>query len=124
MAKTKIVIADDSISARALLKHAIKEAIKDDYETFEAKDGAEAVVLYKNEQPDIVFMDLTMPNMNGMEALREIKKIDSNAKIVMITADRQKETKKELMSDGANDVLNKPVDVDELKEIYSKILGK
>ncbi len=115
---------DDSISARMLLKQAIQEAIEDDYLIFEAKDGIEAVELYKNETPDIVFMDLTMPNMNGMDALREIRKLNDKAAVVIITADRQKETKKELIADGACDVLNKPVDIQELKDVYQKIIGR
>lgn len=119
-----IVIADDSISARALLKHALGKVMSIGYEIFEAKDGLEAVELFKNKNPDIVFMDLTMPNMNGLEALKEIKKMNLEAKVVMVTADRQKETKKELMTDGASDVINKPVDCDELEEICHKMLGQ
>ncbi|MDD3465502.1 MAG: response regulator [Campylobacterales bacterium] len=124
MKRLKISVVDDSISARMLLKQAIQEAIEDDYLIFEAKDGIEAVELYKNETPDIVFMDLTMPNMNGMDALREIRKLNDKAAVVIITADRQKETKKELIADGACDVLNKPVDVQELKDVYQKIIGR
>ncbi len=104
-----------------LLKNAFDDVIKQTCEFFEAKDGLEAVEAFKNEKPDIVFMDLTMPNMNGMEALKEIKKMDSNAIVVMSTADRQKETKKELIENGAMDVLHKPVDAHELLEICLNI---
>jgi two-component system, chemotaxis family, chemotaxis protein CheY len=113
----KILIADDSISARMLLKSAFDDSIKQTCEFFEARDGLEAVEVFKKERPDVVFMDLTMPNMNGEEALKEIKKIDANVIVVMITADRQKETKKELVANGAMNVLHKPVDAHELLEI-------
>lgn len=117
----KILIVDDSISARMLLKNAFSETIKK-YAIFsEANDGLQAVKIFGEELPDIVFMDLTMPNMNGLDALKEIKKISPKAVVVMVTADRQKETKKELLEAGAINVLNKPVDEDELRDICAKI---
>jgi len=117
----KIMIVDDSLSARMLLKNAFSEAIKKHSVFIEATDGEEAVEIFKKESPDIVFMDLTMPKMNGKEALIEIKKIASNIHVIMVTADRQKETKKELLEAGASNVLNKPVDEDELRDICAKI---
>ncbi|MGE4399473.1 MAG: response regulator [Campylobacterales bacterium] len=119
--KLKILVVDDSLSARMLLKNAFSEAIKKNSDFFEASNGEEAVEIFKRENPNIIFMDLTMPKMNGMEALQEIKKISAEAIVVMVTADRQKETKKELMAAGAANVLNKPVDEDELREICAKI---
>jgi two-component system chemotaxis response regulator CheY len=71
----------------------------------------------------MVFMDLTMPRMNGMEALIEIKKISPKAVVVMVTADRQKETKRELIDAGAFAVINKPVDRAELNEIINSIIA-
>lgn len=119
--KLKILVVDDSLSARMLLKNAFSEAIKKNSNFFEASNGEEAVEIFKQENPNIIFMDLTMPKMNGMEALQEIKKISPEAIVVMVTADRQKETKKELVAAGAANVLNKPVDEDELREICAKI---
>ncbi|HOI84210.1 MAG TPA: response regulator [Campylobacterales bacterium] len=119
--KLKILVVDDSLSARMLLKSAFSESIKKNSYFFEASNGEEAVEIFKQENPNIIFMDLTMPKMNGMEALQEIKKISPEAIVVMVTADRQKETKKELVAAGAANVLNKPVDEDELREICAKI---
>lgn len=117
----KILIVDDSISARMLLKNAFSDSLKK-YAVFtEASDGLQAIKAFEEESPDIVFMDLTMPNMNGLEALTQIKKISPKATVVMVTADRQKETKKELLEAGATNVLNKPVDEDELRDICAKI---
>lgn len=117
----KIMIVDDSLSARMLLKNAFSDSIKKYSVFIEAVDGEEAVELFKKELPNIVFMDLTMPKMNGKEALLEIKKIAPDVDVVMVTADRQKETKKELIEAGASNVLNKPVDEDELRDICAKI---
>ncbi len=119
--RLKILIVDDSLSARMLLKNAFSDTIKKYSDFFEASNGEEAVEMFKRENPNITFMDLTMPKMNGMEALQEIKKISPDAIVVMATADRQKETKKELIAAGAINVLNKPVDEDELREICTKI---
>jgi YesN/AraC family two-component response regulator len=57
-----------------------------DYKIIEASNGKEAVELYKKEKPDLVLMDIMMPVMSGIDAVKEIKKIDPNAKIVAITA--------------------------------------
>lgn len=119
--RLKILIVNDSLSARMLLKNAFSDTIKKYSDFFEASNGEEAVEMFKRENPNITFMDLTMPKMNGMEALQEIKKISPDAIVVMATADRQKETKKELIAAGAINVLNKPVDEDELREICTKI---
>jgi two-component system, chemotaxis family, chemotaxis protein CheY len=117
----KIMIVDDSLSARMLLKNAFSDSIKKYSVFIEAVDGEEAVELFRKELPNIVFMDLTMPKMNGREALLEIKKIAPDIDVIMVTADRQKETKKELIGAGASNVLNKPVDEDELRDICAKI---
>jgi len=104
-----------------LLKNAFSDSIKKHSIFIEAADGEEALELFKKESPNIVFMDLTMPKMNGKEALIEIKKLAPDVDVVMVTADRQKETKKELVAAGASNVLNKPVDEDELLDICAKI---
>jgi two-component system chemotaxis response regulator CheY len=119
----KILLVDDSVTARALLSQAFPEIIKGYTHFFEAEDGMQGLELFKIEQPDMVFMDLTMPRMNGMEALIEIKKISPKAVVVMVTADRQKETKRELIDAGAFAVINKPVDRAELNEIINSIIA-
>lgn len=121
MPSIKILIVDDSLSARMLLKQALPESIKKYAEFIEATDGAEGIEAFKKELPDIVFMDLTMPNVNGKEALLEIKKVSPKALVIMVTADRQKESKRELLDAGAVKVLSKPVDEDELKEVIAQI---
>lgn len=117
----KILIVDDSLSARAMLRQAFPELLKKYAGFDEAEDGQYGVDKFKETRHDMVFMDLTMPRMSGLEALAEIKKISPNTPVVMITADRQKETKKELLEAGATNVLNKPVDRAELDDVIKKI---
>lgn len=119
--RLKILVVDDALSARKFLKSAFPESIKKYSSFFDASDGEEALRLFEEMGADLVFMDLTMPKMNGKDALLKIKELSPNTHVVMVTADRQKETKKELLSLGATDVLNKPVDKDELKTLCARL---
>jgi two-component system chemotaxis response regulator CheY len=118
----KILIADDSKIARKGVQKSLINAFPHEFEHREAEDGEEAVFIYAEYNPDIVFMDLTMPKKNGMEALEEIKKINPAAKVVIITADIQKKTG-EIVSDlGATEILNKPVTAEKILGILPKLL--
>ena len=75
-----------------------------------AKDGKEGFVLYKKLKPDVVFLDVIMPNFDGFYTLQKIREIDSNAKIIMVTADFSPSTKKKLKDLKASDIIYKPYD--------------
>lgn len=80
----KILIVDDAAFMRMMIKDILT---KNGYEVVgEAADGLQAVEKYKELQPDLVTMDITMPEMDGITALKEIKKIDPNAKVIMCSA--------------------------------------
>ena len=80
----KILIVDDAAFMRMMIKDTLK---KNGYENLlEAADGEIAVQTYKAEKPDLVILDITMPNKNGLDALKEIRQMDPNAKIVMCSA--------------------------------------
>ena len=101
-----------------------KILIVDGYENLiEAADGELAVKAYKTEKPDLVIMDLTMPNKNGLEALREIKELDSNAKIVMCSAMGQESMVVEAIRNGAKDFIVKPFKADRILKTVQGILG-
>jgi two-component system, chemotaxis family, chemotaxis protein CheY len=101
----KILIVDDSIATRMLLKSFFKD--NNSYELFEAPNGKEAVEVFKSEKPDITFLDLTMPVMDGYEALKLIKEIDKNAAVIILTADIQKKSVERVMELGAYMVMKK-----------------
>ena len=84
-----------------------------------ASDGEEAVSLYKENKPDIVMMDLKLPKKSGIEATKEIMKIDPNAKIIAITAYGSTIGSKALEA-GAKEVLRKPIRFNELRDTISK----
>lgn len=117
----KILITDDSKMARRMIKKTLTHYTKEGDRVFEGENGLEAIELYKNEQPDLVFLDLTMPEMNGFEALDEIKKIDQNAKVIIVSADIQKAAMEKVRQSGAFDFVKKPISDDKMKQIFTKL---
>lgn len=117
---SKIMIVDDSSLIRAVLKNFIRE---DGRVIIEASDGKEAIEKYKAENPDLVFMDIIMPNgMDGLSAVKEIKKINPNAKIVMVTSVREDKEMNEAKEFGIQDYINKPFSKEEIKTVLKKYL--
>ena len=84
----KILIVDDSKLARMGVIKSLSQ-VKPDAELFQASNGLEAIEAFRQESPDVVFLDLTMPVMDGFEALKEIIAIDANAQVIVISADIQ-----------------------------------
>ncbi|MDK2919242.1 MAG: two-component system, NtrC family, response regulator AtoC [Candidatus Petromonas sp.] len=115
----KILIADDEKNMIWAMKRALKN---EDYKIITASDGKEAVEKFKKEDPDLILLDLRMPEMNGMEALREIKKEDSKIPVIMITAHGTMESAIEAMKIGALDYISKPFEIEELKVQIRKAL--
>ena len=116
----KILIADDAAFMRMKSASLIKEL---GHEVVEAEDGVEAVKVYQSESPDAVLMDITMPNMDGMEALAEILKIDPDAKIAMVTTMGQQAVIMEAIKAGAKDFVVKPFDSDRIQSALWKLVG-
>lgn len=102
----KILVVDDSALMRNLIK---KILIANNYNIIgEASNGKEAVKLYQELKPDIVTMDITMPIIDGIAALKNIKSIDSNAKVIMVTAMGQSWLVTEALKADAIDFIIKP----------------
>lgn len=117
----KILIVDDAAFMRMMIKDTLK---KNGYENLiEAADGELAVQSFKAENPDLVIMDITMPNKNGLEALKEIKQIDPNAKVVMCSAMGQESMVVEAIRSGAKDFIVKPFKADRVLKTVQGILG-
>lgn len=86
----------------------------------EASNGAEAVALYQQYRPDLVTMDLVMPVMGGLEALREIRAVDPRAQVVVVTALDQKQSLIDSIRDGAIDFIVKPFERDRVLTLFAK----
>ncbi|CAM3903129.1 response regulator [Arcobacter cloacae] len=117
----KILVTDDSKMARKMVIKTLKESSSNELEIFEAQNGLEALDLYKQNLPKIVFLDLTMPVMDGFEALEKIKQFDENAKVVIISADIQKLSMDRVLALGAFNFIKKPVDTQKMQQILKKI---
>jgi len=107
----KALVVDDNKSNRLILKLLISEFGGFD-DIAIAEDGLEAVEKHQKDKYDIIFMDIMMPNMNGIEATREIRKFDKNAIIIAVSALDDDNNKKEILSCGAEDYLTKPINSD------------
>ena len=116
----KYLVTDDSrlarrVLVRSLLLHTNKENI------YEATNGLEAVKLTLKERPDIVFLDLTMPEMDGYTALPKLLKIKPDIKVVVISADVQAKAKERVLSLGAKLHIAKPINAEKVKEILESL---
>ena len=117
----KILIVDDAAFMRKVIRDTLT---KSGYtELYEAVDGADAVEKYGEISPDLVLMDITMPNMDGLEALKAIRAKDSNANVVMCSAMGQEAMVVEAVQAGIKDFIVKPFKDDRLMKTVNSILG-
>lgn len=116
----KIMVVDDAAFMRMRCKKMLTQC---GHEVTEAANGSQAVDMYKQDHPDMVLMDITMPDMDGMTALKEILKIDPNAKVAMVTAMGQQSMVMEALKAGARDFVVKPYDQDRVMAAVKKIIG-
>ncbi|GAB6167725.1 response regulator [Clostridium carnis] len=118
---TKVLIVDDAAFMRMMIKDILQ---KNGFEVVgEASNGIEAVNLYKKENPDVVTMDITMPDMDGIEAVKEIRSFDAGAKIIMCSAMGQQSMVMDAIKAGAKDFIVKPFQADRVLEAIRKVIG-
>ncbi|KZE73829.1 response regulator [Paenibacillus elgii] len=117
----RILIVDDAAFMRMMIRDILS---KNGYEVVgEANDGAQAIEKFKELRPDLVTMDITMPEMDGIHALKEIKKLDGNAKVIMCSAMGQQAMVIDAIQAGAKDFIVKPFQADRVIEAIKKTLG-
>ena len=118
MSNKRVLIVDDALIMRARIKDIATES---GWEVAgEAVNGEEAVQKYQELQPDMVTMDIVMPKMDGVTALKEVMQLDSSANVVMVTAVDQKEKLNECIGLGALDFIVKPFE----KKVLISFFGK
>ena len=113
--KIKILICDDSILARKSMSAMLNSFGYDDIT--EVSNGEDAVNKYKEEKPDLVFLDIVMPVKDGITATREIIEFDSEARIIVISSVGTQTHLREVIKAGAKDFIQKPVEADLLKQV-------
>ncbi len=117
----RVLIVDDAAFMRMMLKNILKEA---GFEiAAEAASGNEAVEKFEETGPDLVTMDITMPDMDGLEAVKQIIDIDENAKIIMVSAMGQQKMVVEAVQAGAEDFIVKPFEKERVLEAIKKVLS-
>jgi len=119
---SKILIVDDSPVSRKIMKSCMPDDLE--YELLEAGDGQSGIDKYVALRPDVTFMDLTMPIMDGMQALQEIIKIDPKAIVIVCTADVQMKTIFKVMNFGALMVVRKPINKHAIEDALRKAEDK
>ena len=116
-----IMICDDAAFMRMMIKDILT---KNGYEIVaEAENGAVAVEKYSDAKPDLVLMDITMPDMDGIQALKKIKEIDPAANIIMCSAMGQQAMVIEAIQSGAKDFIVKPFQAERVLEAVKKVVG-
>ncbi|OAB45104.1 response regulator [Paenibacillus antarcticus] len=117
----RILIVDDAAFMRMMIRDILT---KNGFEVVgEAQDGAQAIEKFKEVRPDLITMDITMPEMDGITALKEIKKIDPSAKVIMCSAMGQQAMVIDAIQAGAKDFIVKPFQSDRVVEAINKTLG-
>ena len=117
----KILCVDDAAFMRKMVKDTLSKAGYTDL--YEAVDGADAVEKFGEISPDLVIMDITMPNMDGLEALKAIRAKDGNANVVMCSAMGQESMVMDAVRSGAKDFIVKPFKADRVLKTVTSILG-
>lgn len=120
MAK-RILIVDDAAFMRMMIKDIL---IKNGYDVVgEAENGARAIEKYKELVPDLIIMDITMPEVDGILAVKEIKKLNPDCKIIMCSAMGQQAMVIESIQAGARDFIVKPFQAERVVEAVKKVIG-
>ncbi len=120
-APKRLLVVDDALIMRAMIKDIAKQA---GWEIAgEATNGRECLERYRELAPDLVTLDIVMPELDGVEALRQLRQEFPQANVVMVTAIDQKEKLSECIRLGARDFIVKPFDRDHLRSLFERYLG-
>lgn len=115
----KILIVDDSRTSRKILRGILEDA---GHEVVgEAVDGQDGVDKYVELKPEVVTLDITMPVLDGLDALKEIKKVDANAKVIMVTAAGQQNKMVDAIKSGASEFVTKPFESEVILDMVNKV---
>jgi len=116
----KILVVDDSALSRRVLRTLLESA---GHHVIEANDGTAAIERYFLNRPSLVILDLTMPDMHGIDVLKKLRALDPRARVVVVTADTQKTTRETALAEGALDVVHKPLSRRNVLPVIEAALG-
>ncbi len=116
-----ILVCDDSLLVRKKMKDCLTEC--GDFNIIEAANGQSSVELFKQHVPDLVFLDIVMPDKNGIDALSEMMAVKKDVKIIMLSSSGTKTHLKAAMEAGASDFIQKPWEKSQIEHIVKNIFG-
>jgi DNA-binding NtrC family response regulator len=116
----KVLVVDDEVSTR----ESLRMILKDHFRVETAESGEEALELINREEPQVIILDIIMPGLDGMEVLQQIRELNPDIPVIMLTATQMVRTAVEAMKSGAFDYINKPFEVEEIRIIVEKALEK
>jgi DNA-binding NtrC family response regulator len=120
MNPTKVLIVDDDPDIRHFFQKILTEM---GYEVSTASGARESLTRIKRDPPDVLFLDIKMPKMDGLECLRRVRKIKRKLPIVMITGYEDLNSAQEAMRLGADEYVSKPFDLEEIRRLISELIG-
>jgi two-component system, chemotaxis family, chemotaxis protein CheY len=120
MAAKTVLVVDDAVVMRMMIKNILT---KNGYAVVEAESGFDAVEKYKSTRPDAVTMDMVMPDMDGIAAVKQIVAMDPSARIVMCTSMGQQQLVVEAVQAGAKSFITKPFQPPKILETLEKVLA-
>lgn len=118
----RVLIVEDNEQNRILMRTLLKHL---NYEILEAKDGKEGIKISKEQKPDLIFMDIQMPELDGLEATKILKNDPEtkDIKIIIVTSYAMKRDKEKAFEVGADDYISKPINIEEVMKLTQKYLG-
>ena len=116
--KSSVLIVDDEFGVR----ESFRMLLKSSYEICTAADGEEALKVIKEQKFDLITLDLNMPKLSGMETLREIRKIDGEVPVIIITGYGTQKDEKEALHYGVRDFISKPFNTSQIISVIDRIL--
>jgi len=119
--KKRILIVDDSAMSRRMMRRIVESA---GFEAIEAGEGPEALEKYYLEKPDVVFLDLTMRDMYGLEVLEKLRQLDPDARVIIASADIQDMTRDSVVQAGADGFINKPLTSEKVLGALNEVIGR
>lgn len=117
----KYLVVDDARLARRMTIKSLKQIYNNNLEVLEATNGQEAVELYNTHKPDICFMDLTMPVLDGFDATKMICSNDPEAQVIIVSADIQEQSVQKAREAGAIGFIKKPIDIENLENMLKDL---
>jgi two-component system chemotaxis response regulator CheY len=116
----KVLIVDDSAMSRRMMRRILESA---GHTVVESEEGAAGLEMFFLEKPDLVFLDLTMKDMYGLDVLAKIRQIDPDARVIIASADIQDQTRDMVTAAGANAFINKPITPEKVLQAFDSVIA-